>query len=266
MNVSVLLGRQSYSDDPGVRKLVGIMENEGDTVEFVTKDGGLDSGTDLLLSVGGDGTFLSAAAMASEKGIPVLGMNLGRLGFLSENTPEDVLRAFPLKRWRIEDRPLLCASVENRKFVALNDIVARRSGPSMLGTTVIVDGRKLPTYWADGLIVSTPSGSTAYSLSAGGPIVDPRSEVLLIVPVAPHNLNVRPLIVPSNSRVEMRFESREPSVQLSHDNNSLLIPVCSSVSVSLSSRVLRRVCLDSSNFINALSEKLFWGEDKRNEK
>ena len=142
--------------------------------------------TDMLLSVGGDGTFLYSSKLVIDSGIPVVGVNLGRVGFLSENRPEDVAQALLDGEYTIEDRAMLKAVVSPEVSsvslwdYALNEITVHRSGAAMLGVDVELNGEKLPTYWADGLVVSTSSGSTAYSLSVGGPIVLPESKVLLI--------------------------------------------------------------------------------------
>ena len=134
----------------------------------------------------------------------------------------------------------------------------------MLGVDVDIDGISLPTYWADGLIVSTSSGSTAYSLSAGGPIVLPNSKVLILTPIAPHNLNIRPLIVPATASISFRVHSRDAKVVFTADTRTLEINDGALIRMGVAQFSLKRVRLGSSNFINALTEKLFWGEDVRN--
>ena len=147
---------------------------------------------------------------------------------------------------------------------ALNEMTIRRSGAAMIGVDVCVDGVMLPTYWGDGIVVSTPSGSTAYSLSVGGPIVLPQSKVFLISPIAPHNLNVRPLVVPDTSTISLRVHSRDGHFEFSADNRTSEVPENTSVEISMAQFSLRRVRLDKSSFIQALVEKLYWGEDVRN--
>ncbi len=147
---------------------------------------------------------------------------------------------------------------------ALNECTVHRSGAAMLGVEVTVDGTRLPTYWADGLIVSTSSGSTAYSLSAGGPIVLPQSRVLIITPIAPHNLNVRPLVVPDTSVITLRMQSRDRKVIFTADNRTAETDGDARIEISVAQFSLKRVRLNKSDFINALTEKLFWGEDIRN--
>ena len=147
---------------------------------------------------------------------------------------------------------------------ALNEITVHRTGAAMLGVDVDLDGVKLPTYWADGLVVSTSSGSTAYSLSVGGPIVLPESKVLIIAPIAPHNLNIRPLVVPVSAVLTLKMHSRDGKFALTADNRT--VEVCEGVelTIKVAQFSLRRVRLNKSNFITALTEKLHWGEDVRN--
>ena len=226
----------------------------------------------FILSVGGDGTYLSASALSVRNDIPIVGVNAGRVGFLSENRPEDVADSLLNGNYSIEESTVLKASIEGvttpeaEKFwsYAFNEFTVHRSGAAMLGVDVDVNGVSLPTYWADGLIVSTCSGSTAYSLSAGGPIALPGSKVLLITPIAPHNLNIRPLIVPEASDISFRVHSRDGKVAFTADTRSLEINDGTLIRMGVAQFSLKRVRLGCSNFINALTEKLFWGEDVRN--
>ncbi len=228
------------------------------------------AGTDMILCVGGDGTFLSASVVAARCDIPVMGINLGRLGFLSENRPSEVAQAILSGAYTIESRIMLKAEVSPRDEeveewpYALNEFTVHRSGAAMLGVQASVDGVVLPTYWSDGLIISTSSGSTAYSLSAGGPIVLPESRVLIITPIAPHNLNVRPLVVPDSSIIKLKMQSRDEKVVFTADNRTTTIPSDAELVISVAQFSLKRVRLNESNFIDALTEKLFWGEDVRN--
>lgn len=228
----------------------------------------LSPDTDMLLSIGGDGTFLSAATLVKDKGIPILGVNFGRLGFLSEYRPEDIAEALQKKEYEIEDRALL--HVQSNKDTstwpyALNEVSFHRIGAAMLGVDVALDGECLPTYWADGLLVATGSGSTAYSLSAGGPICTPDTQVLIISPIAPHNLNVRPLVVPSSSKVKLSLRAREKEAMLTMDNRDIIVSSDIELSIEMAQFSLKRVRLGKSNFFQALRTKLFWGEDVRNE-
>lgn len=259
-------GAQPARKDDGTALLKESLRLAGHTILDVNPEDTLPDGVELMLSIGGDGTFLRAAAVCAPAGIPVLGVNTGHLGFLSENTPQAVAEALSTGRFSIQERSLISAVLRGKddSAVALNEISVRRQDGQMLGITVTLDGNVLPTYWADGLLVSTPSGSTAYSLSLGGPIVVPSSKVFIIVPIAPHNLNVRPLIVPEDARISISFKSRSRSISFSADNFSRVIESDSVIDVQLAQFSLKRVCLDDTNFVKALSEKLFWGEDKRN--
>lgn len=247
--------------------------NAGGCQTFFYEEGSQDlTDCDFILSVGGDGTFLSASALSVRNDVPIVGVNAGRVGFLSENRPEDVAKALLDGNYVIEERTVLKVSLEGvasdeaEKFwpYAFNEFTVHRSGAAMLGVDVDIDGISLPTYWADGLIVSTSSGSTAYSLSAGGPIVLPESKVLILTPIAPHNLNIRPLIVPANANISFRIHSRDAKVTFTADNRTLEINDGTLIRMGVAQFSLKRVRLGSSNFINALTEKLFWGEDVRN--
>lgn len=265
MRITVYTRDPALSSEPRLTELLGALRAAGHVVADYDPASGLDSDTDLIMAVGGDGTFLSSAAIVGDSGIPVLGVNLGRLGFLSENVPEVVASQLTTGSWKSEKRSLLQVSgVQMEWPCALNEISFHRNGAAMLGVDVTINGVALPTYWADGLLIATSSGSTAYSLSVGGPIVLPESKVLIISPIAPHNLNVRPMIVPDSSEISIRFQSRDASVVLSVDNRNKEIPADSEIGVKLARFSLNRVCLKDSDFIKALTTKLFWGEDIRN--
>ena len=227
----------------------------GNILYKIYSPGDLEPDTDMLLSVGGDGTFLSASKRAGDTEIPVLGVNLGRLGFLSENSPE------------IENRSLLKVEMPFEKEIyqyALNEVCLHRQGASILGIDLSIDGHMLPQFYADGILVATSSGSTAYSLSVGGPICTPEAKVFIVSPVAPHNLNVRPIVVPDSSSISISLVSRDPNVMLSIDNRSIPVPKDTTFTISMAQFSLKRVRLPRSGFVKALTEKLFWGEDKRN--
>ncbi|MBQ2149227.1 MAG: NAD(+)/NADH kinase, partial [Bacteroidales bacterium] len=220
--------------------------------------------------LGGDGTFLQALTFVRDRGIPVAGINFGHLGFLTTARADEEgwVDALLAGRYSVEERSLIrvtCAAFPEAFYpFALNEVSLQRRGASMLQIRVRIDGRDLPTYWADGLVISTPTGSTAYNLSVGGPVVMPSSEVMVIAPIAPHNLNVRPLVVPMSAAVELTFRSREKGALLTLDNRSCEIPSDTSVSLARGRYGLRYVTLSESNFIHALQTKLFWGEDRRN--
>jgi len=272
MRIAVYLRNRRIETDPRFNALMEELAAADFAVYMVGAREDIDEDTDFLLSVGGDGTFLSSAVLAGNSGLPVLGVNLGRLGFLSENRPDVVAGALSEGKFTIEERTLLnaalseatgCSSIDGWPY-ALNEITVHRAGAAMLGVDVSINGSALPTYWADGLLVATSSGSTAYSLSVGGPIVMPDSEVLILAPIAPHNLNVRPLIVPAASQIEIGMRSRDRKILLTMDNRTVEADAGIRLSVSRAGFTLKKVCLDSSGFIEALVSKLFWGEDIRN--
>ena len=260
MNLAIYIKNKALQDDPRVFSLKNLLREAGFGLYCVSREEDLREGTDMLLSLGGDGTFLSAARLVGESGVPVAGINFGRLGFLSENTPEEMLQALVDGKYHIKERTLL--DVDGQ--YALNEVAVHRQGGAMLGVEVKIDGRALPVYWADGLLVATSAGSTAYSLSVGGPICMPGARVLIITPIAPHNLNVRPLIVPDSARIEISVRSRDPKVNVSLDNRSTVVDAGVVLRVTTAPFTLRRVCLEGRNFIQALTSKLFWGEDVRN--
>lgn len=227
----------------------------------------------LFLSLGGDGTFLESLTFIRERDIPVAGINFGRLGFLTtarvgeENSWIDKLLG---GNYVVEERTTLNFAMDDSRFVpdgfyqyALNEITIQRRNPVMLEFNVTVDGNPLPTYNADGILIGSATGSTAYSLSIGGPIVTPDSKVLIIAPIAPHNLNVRPLIVPETSRIEISYTGRGEEALLTADNRFMVLPKGKRVTITKGLHPIRCISINN-NFINALNQKLLWGEDKRN--
>lgn len=224
---------------------------------------------DMILSLGGDGTLLSLLPIVGASGKPVLGVNYGRMGFLSSSAPGEVTKSLSDGKYTVEQRSLLHLDVMSRNLpglypYALNEISIHRQGAAMLGVQVSVDNVPLPTYWADGLLVATSSGSTAYSLSVGGPIVFPGSRVLIVAPVAPHNLNVRPIVIPDSSVVRLSVNSRDAEVMLSLDNRQFMADSSLEFEVSLAPFTFNLVRVPGGEFINALTGKLYWGLDLRN--
>lgn len=273
LKIAVYWRNESFARDSRLLSLIDNLEKGGCVVKAVRDATGVPSDTDFLLSIGGDGTFLSSAMLVGESEIPVLGVNFGRLGFLSGNRPDDDFAGILSRgEYTIEKRTVLkaVASIPTGERhmdswpYAVNEITVHRAGAAMLGVDVNIDGTQLPTYWADGLLVATSSGSTAYSLSVGGPIVLPESKVLIISPIASHNLNVRPMIVPVTSKIKIGLRSRDPKVMFTMDNRTAVVDAATWVSVSMAQFSLNRVRLNASNFIQALTEKLHWCEDIRN--
>ena len=266
MKAAVYIGKHSPASVLRLERMYEDLRNGGCSL-YELKDGDVpEPDTDMILSVGGDGTFLSVAHLVADTGVPVIGVNLGRVGFLSESRPEDVASAILNSEYTVEDRALLEAVIDNvpHRILALNEVAVHRIGAAMLGIDVLLDGVQLPTFCADGLVVSTSSGSTAYSLSVGGPIVFPGTKALIIAPIAPHNLNVRPLVVPDTSEIRLKMHSRDGSCAFTADNRTGEVPEGTEVSLRVAQFSLKRVRLNRSNFINALTEKLYWGEDLRN--
>ena len=264
MKIAIYIPKTALRDDARYRQMVGALER-CELYEIVS-GADLQAGTDVILSIGGDGTYLSAAEVAARAGIPLLGVNFGRLGFLSDCSPEKVAPALLSGRYLVEDREVLQSVVDGGEpQYALNEIAVTRIGAAMLGVDVTVDGCALPTIWSDGLLVATSSGSTAYSLSVGGPICMPDSQVLILAPIAPHNLNVRPLIVPSSARIGLSLRSRAGEVMLAHDTRNTTVGRDTRLGISVAQFSLKRVRLPENSFIGALRTKLFWGEDVRNE-
>lgn len=273
MLLGIYIKNRELVGNPRLAEMEKALLADGNELYSICSREDVRKGTDMVLSVGGDGTFLSASKRVADSGIPILGVNLGRLGFLSENRPEDIPAALKNADYELENRTMLKTSLPQTAEVpdslsfwpyALNEITVHRSGAAMLGINVSVNGDSLPTYWADGLLVATSSGSTAYSLSAGGPICTPDAKVLIIAPIAPHNLNVRPLVVPENTRIKISTVSRDGNVILTMDNRTLTVDDSTSIDVSVAQFSLKRVRLPKSSFVKALTSKLFWGEDIRN--
>ena len=231
----------------------------------------MDPETDIFLSLGGDGTLLESLTYIRDRGIPVAGINFGRLGFLTtvDSEPSHYwIERLINKDYKTEKRSLLklnSGSYLNGLYpYALNEVSVQRQDPSMLSVTLKIDGVELPPYWSDGMVIATPTGSTAYSLSLGGPIMIPASKAVIIAPIAPHNLNIRPLVVSDESIIEVTVKSRRAGAVLSLDNRSVIVSSGEKFMVSKAEFDLNFISLSSNNFIEALKEKLFWGEDRRN--
>ena len=224
--------------------------------------------TALFFSLGGDGTFLSSVPLVGDKNIPIVGINFGRLGFLTTAASGSIASLLE-GNFTTESRNLLTmessAMPEGFYPYALNEFSIQREGPAVLELGIKVDGVAIPPYMADGVLVATATGSTAYSMSAGGPIVMPGCKVLIIVPVAPHNLNIRPLVVAASSTIEVSFTTRYNHATLSADNRSFFLPNGAAVKITSSERQVS-IVKSGSGFIDALSRKLYWGADWRNSK
>ena len=222
-----------------------------------------DFDADFVISMGGDGTFLKAAARVGNKGIPILGVNMGRLGFLADVNPDDIehtLRALHEGHYEVESR----AVIEVNGHYALNDIaILKRDTASMISIRATIDGQLLNTYQADGLIISTPTGSTAYSLSNGGPIIVPGTNVLAMTPVAPHSLNTRPIVIPDSGVIELDVVSRSNSFLLAVDGRSMACQEGTKLVVTRAPYNIKVVKRPGQRYFNTLREKMMWGADAR---
>lgn len=272
MRIAVYVKKEQLKTDERLLSLEAELHKVSCELYHIETREDLKDNTDVLLSVGGDGTFLSASKRVGDTGIPVLGVNLGRLGFLSEYKPEDIVKPLLNGDYTFEDRTLLKADIKgggvdkDKDFYpyALNEVSVHRYGAGMLGVNVTMNGEPIPTYWSDGLLVATSSGSTAYSLSVGGPICTPDSRVLIISPIAPHNLNARPLVVSDTAEIHIKVQTRDEKVMITLDNRSIIATPDAEIFISVAQFSLKRIRLNKSNFIGALTSKLFWGEDVRN--
>ncbi|MFL9838833.1 NAD kinase [Flavobacterium sp. ST-75] len=233
----------------------------------------LDRRFDMLISIGGDGTMLRSATYVRDKNIPVLGINAGRLGFLATVQQDEIETLLPLifeNKYKISPRTLLSLDYkgmekEDGLDFALNEItVSRKDTTSMITVEVKLNGDYLNSYWADGLIISTPTGSTGYSLSCGGPLLIPEVNSLVITPIAPHNLNARPLVIPDDTELELKVSGREPQHLISLDSRILTVDTETSFYIKKTSFKINMVEFPDEKFIKTLRKKLLWGEDKRN--
>jgi|TARA_B110000914_G_scaffold180239_1_gene162419 NAD+ kinase len=233
----------------------------------------LDTSFELLISIGGDGTILRAITYVKDLNIPIVGINTGRLGFLATipmNTVEKALNEIFDGNYRISKRSLLAISIDEGEAVfdlnfALNEItVSRKNTTSMISVETWLDDEYLTSYWADGLIVSTPTGSTGYSLSCGGPVIMPESDSLVLTPIAPHNLNARPLVISSNKIIKLKVSGREDEHLVSLDSRIKTLPNNTTITIQKAPFNMHMIELKDERFIETLRKKLLWGADQRN--
>ncbi|WP_423127302.1 NAD kinase [Gaoshiqia sp. Z1-71] len=225
-----------------------------------------------LFSIGGDGTFLKSILTLKNKSIPVIGINLGRMGFLSAISREDMGEAIDHvlnNNFEIEERSVLQVDGEPDLFgdfnYALNEItVTKMDTSSMINIHTYLNGEYLTTYWADGLIIATPTGSTAYSLSVGGPILTPDSKSIIITPIAPHNLTMRPIVVPDYNKLTLRVEGRGQQFLASLDSRSEAVNFPGEIKIRKADFQVKTLKLAGHGFFSTLRNKLMWGTDKRN--
>lgn len=240
---------------------------------FTTHDE-LNNGCDVFISIGGDGTMLRAATYVRDKNIPILGINAGRLGFLATVQQESILNLLPLvfeNKFKVSPRTLLSVDYEGRDTgledidYALNEItVSRKDTTSMITIETTLNGDYLNSYWADGLIISTPTGSTGYSLSCGGPVLMPEVNTLVITPIAPHNLNARPLVIPDDTEIQLKVSGREQQHLISLDSRIISVDVETVLTIKKTPFKINLIEFPDEKFLKTLRKKLLWGEDKRN--
>lgn len=231
------------------------------------------SGIDLAISIGGDGTFLKCVSYIRASGVPILGINTGRLGFLADIRTDDfesTLEKVIAKEYTYQKRTLLKAETEDNVFgdnnFAFNELaVHKKDNASMITVEAYLDGQYLNSYWADGLLVGTPTGSTAYNLSCGGPIISPGCGVHFLTPIAAHNLNVRPLVVPDTLPITLKTIGRNRSFLMSLDSNSKTLKTGTEILVTKANFEIRVIKLHDSNFFKTIREKMMWGIDQRND-
>jgi NAD+ kinase len=243
-----------------------------DNLETYKKHADIKDDVDIMISIGGDGTFLETIHLVKDSGIPILGVNAGRLGFLASTQKEDiknVLEQIKAGLYRLQPRSIIKLNNDLDLFdgenYALNELtVHKKDSSSMITIHTYIDDLFLNSYWADGLIVSTPTGSTAYSLSCGGPILVPGAKDFVITPIAPHNLNVRPVVVPDSRKITLKIEGRSKEFLCSMDAKSVPIDSSMELVITKAPYMINIIQTENQNFLNTIRRKMHWGVDERN--
>ena len=246
--------------------------NLSDKVDEFSSHSDFHKGIDLAMSIGGDGTFIKSVGFVRDSGVPILGVNTGRLGFLATISKDQIhstMEQVKQKKFEYQKRSLLRIDTEENLFgednFALNEVTFhKKDTSSMLTVHAYLDSNYLNSYWADGLIVATPTGSTAYSLSCGGPIITPGCQVHILTPIAAHNLNVRPMVVPDHMPIKVSIEGRERKYLISLDGNSKNIREGEEVLVTKAEFMINVIKFEENNFLDTIRNKMMWGIDKRN--
>ena len=250
--------------------LIGAFIPEG--VNYTVFHSHADLKADLLFSIGGDGTILDAVPFVLDSGMPVAGINMGRLGFLSSISKTEIKKAVESVisgNYAVEQRTLLELVSPEKVFgdvrYALNELnVIRNPEHSLLAIKVFVDDVYLNTYWGDGILLATPTGSTAYSLSAGGPIIAPNSKSFVVTPIAAHNLTVRPIVIPDDSEIRIQVEGREKMFVFSMDSRTCALDTSVELKVRKAGFCIHLVRMQGEDFFGTIRNKLMWGKDNRN--
>ncbi len=227
---------------------------------------------DLFITLGGDGTLLDMVSVIGDSGIPIIGINFGRLGFLASINKNDIsnaINAVVNKKFTLESRELITINSDSEIFgknnFALNDItIHKRDDSAMITTHVFLEDEFLNSYWGDGIIISTSTGSTAYSLSCGGPIIFPQSNSIVLTPIAPHNLNVRPIVLPDTCTLSFEVELRSSNYLITCDSRTAIIDKTIRFKVKKANFRLNLIRLDNESYLSTLRKKLLWGLDARN--
>ncbi len=247
-NIKLLLEKESA---------LMIGEKDGFSLEELCKE------VDFLISVGGDGTLLSVVRNSFKYDLPILGIHMGTLGFLTDILVDELpifLNDFQNSKYRIDNRMLVECFVKNRCFVAFNDIViSRKTVSSMIKVKAKIDGTSFNSYYGDGVIISTPTGSTAYNLSVGGPIVYPLTEAFIITPVAPHSLTQRPLVMPADIEIEFKIEDKQGAVLLIDGQETYEVEDKTVIKVTIASKKAKLIHRTKRDFFKVLNDKLGWG-------
>lgn len=261
INVLIDAEMKGFINDPNLLSCVNIFNS-------------LPKETDFLFCIGGDGSMLKSVITVKDSNIPILGINTGRLGFLTSLQKESLntgLKSLWEKKYSIINRSLIQVKLsEGNNAIsyfpyALNEItVTRKNTTSLININVYLDNEPLTTYWADGLIVATPTGSTGYSLSSGGPIMSPQTSGFILTSIAPHNLNIRPLIVPDTTTIKLKVTSRVQHHLLSLDSRTISIDQETQILIEKAPFTLPTIELNDNTFFKTLHNKLFWGFDTRN--
>lgn len=254
-------------------KMVDFLKDP-DMIAFVSVFDDLPKNTDFLFCIGGDGSMLQAIMTVKDSNVPILGINTGRLGFLTSLQKESLnigLKQLWENKYTLIDRNLLEVKLPNSNDVtdsfpyALNEItVSRKNTASLISIDTRLNNEHLTTYWADGLIISTPTGSTGYSLSTGGPVMSPQTSSFVLTPIAPHNLNIRPLIVPNSTVIELKVTGRGQDHLLTLDSRIISLNQGTKIIVKKAPFSIVTVELNDNTFFKTLQDKLFWGLDTRN--
>jgi NAD+ kinase len=240
--------------------------------DFFGSESDIKGKVDVLFSFGGDGTILDSVPLIRDSAIPVLGINTGNLGFLSSVSPQETTEAVKnimAGNYDIERRSMIqindSGNIFNGINYALNEVsVCRKDNGSLIVVNVFIDDMLLNTYWADGIILATPTGSTAYSMSVGGPIMTPNADSFLITPIAAHNLSVRPVVIPNKSKVRIKVDGRCDSFALSLDSRIMLVDKSFEIEIKKTDFDFNMIKMPGKNFFETIRRKLLWGNDLRN--